>query len=286
MMNAARDVWTLISERGMIEEAARLFAEVKAQGVLDGQAVRNLYEELAAVWAEDSDLVRLLLTDVTQETYLAMQSVKVASVSYRLAQALRYPEAECLRVGLAGLVHDIGMASVDCADALDKPRPLDAGETESMREHCLYGYELVRTALKDERISLVALQHHERLSGLGYPNGFTGGQIHPYAKIVAIADVCCAMTTDRPHRTMCNPLKALLDLHGMSQQELDPYMVKVFIRSIMPYFYGKTIMLSDGSSGTIAAVGDGILFRPLVRVGDRDVDLSRTPGLQIVDLIA
>lgn len=285
-MNETRDVWTEFVELGATQSAQRMMEAVRQKGTLDADHVRRLYGQLAGAWREGGDMVSLLLAEVPTESYLAIHSLKVASVSFRLAQALRYPEVECLRVGMAGLVHDVGMAAIDPQGILDKAGPLDARELELMRGHCLYGYEIVRSALRDERLALVALQHHERLSGLGYPNSFAGGQIHPYAKIVAIADVCCAMTTSRPHRDKCNPLVALLDLHWMSQYELDPYMVKVFMRSIMPDFYGKTIVLSDGSSGTIAAIGEGTQFRPLVRVGDRDVDLSRKPELKIVHLTA
>ncbi|GAB2698623.1 HD-GYP domain-containing protein [Paenibacillus thermoaerophilus] len=283
-MTNRQDVWSSLAQRGLIKAVQELFDETRRTGSLDGDAVRLIHGQLSDVFG-GGDLISMLLADAPSESYWAAQALKTAAVSGRLARALRYPEAECLRVGMAGLVHDMGMALVD-SSVVDRPGPLEPAERARMQEHCLTGYRLVRAALKDERIALVALQHHERLAGTGYPNGFREGQIHPYAKIVAIADVCCAMTADRPHRAKRNPLAALIELLRMSQQELDPYMVKVFVRSIVPDFYGKTIVLSDGSRGTIAAVVEGAQFRPLVRVGDRDVDLSRSPELQIVHLTA
>lgn len=134
---------------------------------------------------------------------------------------------------------------------------------------------------------LAVLQHHERMDGKGYPLGLPGKHIHPYARIVAIADVYHAMTSDRVYKSKVNPLIAL-DSMRKSLDNLDAEMVFVFVRNMLDYYMGSQVLLADGSIGTIIYIDRNNITRPLIRLKDSgkiiDYRAERNPAIiKIID---
>ena len=123
----------------------------------------------------------------------------VAKVSTLIAEEMGLPPDEVAAIEVAGLVHDVGKLAVP-AEILTRPGSLGRIEYELIQEHSQTGHDILEDIDFGWPIADVVLQHHERADGSGYPNGLSGEQILPAARILAVADVLEAMSSHRPYR--------------------------------------------------------------------------------------
>lgn len=217
----------------------------------------------------------------SKEDVLLRNSVLCAMTSYKLAKWANFPEKDLMQVALAGLLHDIGNVRIDPA-ILNKTGRLTADELQEVRQHTVYGYRLLEggTAL-NQGVWLAALQHHERIDGSGYPMKVTGDKIHPYAKIVAIADVYHAMTSNRNYKKAESPYLVLETLQAESFGKLDPLLVQTFVERATRFHIGVFVRLSDGRTGEIVFSDRNHPTRPMVNVHGVIVNLMQERHLHI-----
>lgn len=261
-----------------------LFEQVMNEGKIDNSVVEFTFDPLIEHFQREHDVVSLLLALTSKDDYTYQHSVQVGMLSYYIARWIGMDEASALVVGKAGYLHDIGKSQIDNA-ILNKPAKLTVEEFEIMKNHTTFGYNIISRSLRDEpEIGLVALQHHERLNGSGYPGGLSEEKIHPYAKIVAVSDVYSAMISSRVYQKKKDLLFVLRELFRMSFAELDPYIVHTFIRKMTPQFIGKKLVLVSGEVGEIIMNNPSDPFRPLIRLGNQFLDLSMHHDL-IIDTI-
>lgn len=124
---------------------------------------------------------------------------RLSEYSARLGERLRLPEDQIIALRRAGVVHDIGKVAVPDTILL-KPGPLSSDEWKVMREHPVVG-ERICAPLKSFRLVLPIIRHHhEKLDGSGYPDGLAGDDIPVTAKVLQMADVYDALTTERPYK--------------------------------------------------------------------------------------
>jgi putative two-component system response regulator len=135
-------------------------------------------------------------------------SERLVCYAQQLGESMGMGEEELGILRIASLVHDIGKVAVPDS-ILQKPGRLDRLEMEVMRQHPIVG-ESICAPLKSFRDALPAIRHHhERMDGSGYPDGLTGDQIPLMARILQVADIYDALTTDRPYRKAMLPEWAL-----------------------------------------------------------------------------
>jgi len=103
-----------------------------------------------------------------------------------------------------------------------------------MKNHTVYGYDLLKSSKQPmlQSASVVALQHHERYDGKGYPNGLSKDEIHIFARIVSIADVFDALSTDRVYRKAWTLANTLEYMKRERDRQFDPFLLDIFINSI------------------------------------------------------
>ena len=154
---------------------------------------------------------------------------RMASYSRLLARAMGYSLPEAAMIELAAPMHDTGKIGIPDS-ILRKPGPLDEEEWSIMRTHCKIGYDIL--SKNDETVfqlaAEIALYHHEKWDGSGYPNGLSGENIPESARIVAITDVFDALTMARPYKEPWPVEKALANIQNGAGQHFDPEMVKCF----------------------------------------------------------
>jgi HD-GYP domain-containing protein (c-di-GMP phosphodiesterase class II) len=205
---------------------------------------------------------------------LIRNSVLCAMTSYQLAKWNKFPEKDWLPIAMAGLLHDIGNVKVD-PSIFNKPSRLTSEEFQEMRQHSVYGFKLLEgIASLNQGVWLTALQHHERIDGSGYPMKVKGEKIHPYAKIVAIADVYHAMTSNRNYRKAESPYLVLEELHAGSFGKLDPFYVQTFIERTTQFHNGVFVKLNDGRIGEIVFTDRNHPTRPMISVNGEIVNLG------------
>ncbi|OUQ85000.1 c-di-GMP phosphodiesterase, partial [Brevibacillus brevis] len=133
-----------------------------------------------------------------------------------------------------------------------------------------------------EGVALAALQHHEREDGSGYPLGLPGSKLHLYSKIVAVADVYHAMSSDRVHQKALSPYQVVEQLVQDSFGKLDPTIVRSFVEGITQFAVGTLVELSDGTIGKIVFTDRNHPTRPMVETGGKIVNLVEARHLSIV----
>ena len=223
--------------------------------------------------------------NVGDNDYMYHNSVLSALTSYQLAQWNLFPQKDWIPVALAGLFHDVGNIKVDQA-ILFKPTALTAAEAEEMKNHTVQGYNFLKNVPAiNEGVKLTALQHHEKIDGSGYPLGIASDKIHPYARIVAIADIFHAMTLKRSYRQAVSPYLVLEQLQKESFGKLDPSYVSVFIEKATQFHNGIIVRLSDNRIGEIVFTDRNNPTRPWVSVNGTIVNLTTERHLHIDSII-
>jgi HD-GYP domain-containing protein (c-di-GMP phosphodiesterase class II) len=211
-----------------IEHAARLLDCGPYVAVAD-KIGRELTSLLVKSNALPRDLYRLARHDFNTFTHIT----NVASYGVIFAERLRLcPESEFESLAKAAILHDIGKRFIP-ASILTKPAKLSPEERTVIETHPQRGYEelCVRGDITHEQLMIV-YQHHERYDGKGYPVGFQGEEIHPWARMLAIVDVFDAMTGNRPYRRACSARDAMEYICRNAGTHFDPEMVKCW-NSIM-----------------------------------------------------
>ena len=217
--------------------------------------------------------------------YLYHNSVMVALTSYQLAKWHGYPQKDLIPIAMSGLLHDIGNAKVDSA-ILEKASKLTPAELEEVKKHTVYGYQIVKVMPAiNEGVKLCALQHHERCDGSGYPMGITGDKIHPYSKVVAIADIFHAMTNEKLYKKATSPYLVLEELFTEAFGKLDPGLVQTFIARVTSFHNGTLVRLSDNRIGEIVFSDRSYPTRPWVNINGTIVNLTLERKLFIQEVI-
>jgi len=157
-------------------------------------------------------VVRVLMRAVeARDQYARYHAEQVARYSSVIAREMGCPDEMAEGARIASRVHDIGRVSISDMILL-KPGPLTELETEIMRTHPVVGAQILDALEFPWAVKPAVRYHHERLDGSGYPEGLMGEEIPLLARIVAVADVIAAMTSDRPYRSAFSREEALSEL--------------------------------------------------------------------------
>ncbi|MEC5424960.1 HD-GYP domain-containing protein [Virgibacillus sp. C22-A2] len=224
--------------------------------------VRRIMEEI-----QDSEKSISLLTDIfINDNYVFQHSLNVTIYALAIGVELNLSTKELTEVGLGAMLHDIGKIFID-PEILQKPDNLTDEEYEIIKGHTQIGYDFLRKHLDIPTvISHCAYQHHERLDGSGYPRGLKGEDIHIYAKLIGIADVFDAVTSNRVYRDAMLPHEGMEVLYAGAVRLFDKDMIEAFKRSIAVYPVGLTVELSDGREGVVLRQNQALCDRPVIRI--------------------
>lgn len=252
------------------------------------QTIDQIITELLA-----NPRVAVNLQDIrSADQYTLSHSVNVCILSTLLGAELGYPLSDLRTLALGTLLHDIGKIAIP-PEILNKPGRLTREEAEAMKQHTILGWELLKNQPEiPPTAAVVALQHHERWAGGGYPHGLSGNQIYRFARVCAICDCYDAMTSDRIYRKGLSPVMALESLSGPMHGFFDPQMLLAFLNCIAPWPVGSMVELTGGRKAVVVAAERGRADRPRVRVlleadGTRiatpyEIDLFRERHVEVV----
>ncbi|MDD5227842.1 MAG: HD domain-containing protein [Methylococcales bacterium] len=158
----------------------------------------------------------------------------MAAYSRALAVACGWDEAASKKLELAAMMHDIGKIGVSDAVLL-KPGKLDEAEWEIIRSHTTVGRDILSKSSSEiiQLAATIALHHHERWDGTGYPCGLAGESIPKEARIVSVADVFDALSMVRPYKDAWSLEQIMENMTKGAGTQFDPYIIETFIR-ILP----------------------------------------------------
>lgn len=163
-----------------------------------------------------------------RDSYTRGHSDTVAYLSVKTAEKLSLCERETERVEFAAKLHDLGKIGIR-DDILLKNGPLSDQEFAAIKQHPVLGAEILKPIPSMEDIIPAVLHHHEKMNGRGYPHGLTGREIPLWAKIISVADVYDALTTDRPYKKAFTHLAAIEFIESKSPEELCPECTEAFM---------------------------------------------------------
>lgn len=264
----------------MVAFVEKLFDSVSAGAPVSALEVRQQVETLLN-HIDEYKLITFKPGRYVTKDYFYHHSVCVSMTSYLLAKWCGLPQKDWLPVALAGLLHNIGVTAIE-TEIVHKPNTLSEREMNRMREHTVIGYSILKPiAGFNNGVKLTALQHHEREDGSGYPLGLTGENIHPYAKIVAVADMYHAMSLERVYRNAVSPYLVLEELNEFAFGILDPKIVRTLLDKTALFGTGMIVRLNDGRIGEIVFIQREFPTRPWVSVDGTIINLAEQKALYI-----
>jgi HD-GYP domain-containing protein (c-di-GMP phosphodiesterase class II) len=269
------------------EEGAHVLREVspKLANAMERQ-VKRLEEQVEQLLGEalEAHILQGVASLKSHDNYTFEHSVDVAVYGVMLGRKLALPHEYLRDLALGCLLHDIGKMYVD-PKVLNKPGRLTPAEFKQVMRHTVLGFQLMRQMpINSPRPAHVALQHHEHQSGEGYPNHLIGTnrifrtprerfdttRMTLLAELAAVADVCSALSSDRPQRAAMAPPQVLANLRRMAGEHLNAEAVEAFVSMVEMYPVGVHVRFGSGKYagyyGVVVECRPSAPNRPLVRL--------------------
>ncbi len=273
----------LLQEGRALVEA--MFAEARLGRHVDTGAATPLVTAVCASVLRNPHALISVARLKTADDYTYLHSMAVAGLMTTLARGLQLPEDAVHAAAKGGLLHDMGKA-MSPLHVLNKPGRLTDVEFDMMRRHPEEGHRLlVDSGVEDVAALDIALHHHEKMDGSGYPRRLEGERISLMARMAAVCDVYDAVTSDRPYKRAWCPAEALRQMASW-KGHFDPAIFRVFVKRLGIYPVGTLVRLQSQQLAVVLEQAPSALLTPKVRVfhclrrGTRvlmhDIDLAAT----------
>ncbi len=277
-----------------MQAVSAIFERLKQQGNLDLSELGDVIQSILDDIFSQKDIISCLhhISSIDDDTMSHCINTTIYCLLIGKRKNLSKEQLTTLAKG--AILHDIGKVDLN-ENILLKASSLTTEEYSHIKEHATFGYAILRQSKElPEEAKLISLQHHERLDGSGYPNGLKENQIHPFARITAVADMFDALTTARCYRRSLSNRKAYQILtEDAACGKIDKTLVNYLFDHVAVYPNGIIVYLSDGTHGIVKQQNPGQPFRPVVRIIDDtqginnvklfDLDLSEHTELSIYE---
>ena len=270
---------------------SNMIHNVRAGHGIDTKQAKDVSSKLVEEVLQAPDAIMNLMDIKSFDDYTFTHNINVSTISLLIGQAMNLSKDDMNELGTGSLLHDVGKLKIPLS-ILNKDGKLTDEEFAEMRNHPTYGYEILcKSAGISEKARMVALQHHEKYGGRGYPKRLKGNDISLLGRICAVADVYDALTTDRPYRVAMSPYEAMKILNSGIEDHFDPAVISAFIRKFSLYPAGSLVLLNDSSIALVLKNNPKSVIRPVIkivrdgsgrRMKDRtEIDLMEYKGLFI-----
>ena len=240
-----------------------MFSDLRLGKTVEQESVVPLVEEIAAsVWRNPAAMISVARLK-NHDDYSYMHSVAVSALMLALARQLKLDDRLVRVAGVGGLMHDLGKAFMPL-DILNKPGRLTDEEFGVMKTHPEVGARALREGGCEPDVIDVALYHHERMDGRGYPNGLKADEISMLARMGAVCDVYDAVTSIRPYKRPWDPAMAMREM-ARWDGHFDNRIFNAFVKSVGIYPVGSLVRLASDRLAVIVEPGVESLLKPKVR---------------------
>ena len=254
---------------------------------IDGESILSDVENVVSKGRNSIHILDMLQCMRGYDDVTYVHSVNVALLSNMIGRIV-YPDIsdEELKVlTLAGLLLDIGKMMVP-DNIIQKKGRLTLPEYNLVKTHVLFGNNILKGIDNlDPRIAEVAMRHHERCDGTGYPGGYKREQIEPFARIVAIADTYDAMTSDRAYRAAICPFDVIEMFEREGIVKYDVEFLLPFLEKAVQAYMNTNVRLSTNQIGKVIMINKNEFSKPVVQVGDEFYDLSKETNDIVIDKV-
>ena len=259
-LSRARRVF--LRARPMLEN---MFAQARLGRSVDTARAHEFVEEMSESLRDNPWALLSVVRIKRADDYTYLHSAAVGALMIALGRQLGLDREQTRIAGLAGMLHDIGKASIP-HEILNKPDTLSEAEFEVIKTHPRRGHELLqRTGDVHATAVDVCLHHHERIDGTGYPDGLAGDQISLICRMATICDIYDATTSNRPYKAGWDPAESLQRMARWAPAHIDREIFHHFVKAIGIYPVGSFVRLDSGLLGVVVDQNHGELLRPKVR---------------------
>ncbi|SDO39107.1 HD-GYP domain-containing protein [Alkalicoccus daliensis] len=243
-----------------------------------------LFEDLIEEALNGINLLEVLQQMQGHSEYTLRHSIHVGLISSLIAQLQNFSKEHVLEIGKSGLMHDIGKLKIS-NDIIQKPGALTNEEFTEIKKHPEKGYDLLQTnPVVSEMMLLGALEHHERIDGSGYPHRKKGEKLSETGRIVAIADVFDAISSDRSYKRKRSPLTALKVISDdIFAGRLSSKLGMPFVGHMLSSYTGSYAYLSDGRIGQIIQIPLENMEHPMLYVEGKMLSAEESKEVEIID---
>lgn len=242
--------------------AAMSLQELDMDATMD--AAKQIVRQILEVMAISLDIMDLKSYD----DYIYRHSVNVAVLSTVIGIGAGYDVDKLKDLCLSAILHDLGKILID-ERILNKPGKLNAVENEVVKRHPQLSYDMLYDRWNiPSAVKAGVLCHHENEDGSGYPNGISGDKIHPFARIIHVADVYDALSSKRPYKEACSYSEAFEYLMGGCSTLFNKEIVEIFAKYVAIYPKGTMVELSNGQKALVMENDKNNRLRPKVKFLD------------------
>ncbi|MDE6055567.1 MAG: HD domain-containing protein [Lachnospiraceae bacterium] len=226
---------------------------------------------------QEVSIFEMLLNMHNIEDSVYDHCIDVALISNVLARWLHFSEADQMMATACGLFHDVGKFMLPTG-VLRKPGKLTPDEFEIVKTHTTEGFHLLgRYSSIPEPVKNAALMHHEKCDGSGYPYGLTGDDIDKFSKIVTIADIFDAMTSERVYRSAMCPFSVIKYFEDDGIQKYEIKYILTFLENVSNSYLNHRVTLSNGMEGNVIFINPNNYSKPVIHTEDDEIiDLQQS----------
>ncbi len=248
----------------------------------------DMVNSVVAKADNDVNLCDMLFKMKQSAESLYAHAINVSLYAQLLGRWIGLSAEEIELVGIAGLLHDIGL--LKCQQE-EEGIPIyfhdeHDNEVRIWERHVVYGYNMIKDKPLDIRVKQAVLTHHERMDGKGFPHQMDYRNINTISKVLAIADTYDTLTLVEPDYEPLSPFEALRQLNHNYYLKLDADMMMTFVERMAQNFIRYEVVLSNGQRGRVVMINKHDQARPLVQVGDEFIDLSKQTDITITKMLS
>jgi len=274
--------WSCESEK-QISQLSEMFEASRNDAPINVQLLKTHCESILKRICIDQDALVCFAASPFPATYPARHAYHATCLALAMGVECGFDSDNLLQLGMGILLHDVGMELIGLKQ-FESPTTILAMGLKNLAEHPIAALKI--TDFPEEEFTdvarLVTYQIHERLDGSGYPRGRMADQIHPLAKIAAVADAFVGMLTPRPHRMGVQghyALKKILD--DTREGKYDPKAVRSLLKTTSLFPLGSYIKLSNGQYGRVIRSNQSEYTKPTIEMVN---GANRKSSSTIIDL--
>jgi HD-GYP domain-containing protein (c-di-GMP phosphodiesterase class II) len=251
----------------LIEELDIIFGKITMWTPVELSTIDSITARLLQAIREGREsIIGYILGGEVEGHDLAKSSVNSAILTALTAMEFKLPNHRITLITTAALLHDVGMLRLPKA-ILDKRGGLSNAELQRVQAHPVYTYKIIsKELLYPGAVGPIALQHHERWDGEGYPRKLSGENIDIGARIISVADAFEAMVSQKSYRNPLVGYKAMKNLLSDNGRHFDPAVLKAFIQTMGIYPIGSIVLLNSGAWARVIDIQKDAPLRPTLRI--------------------
>lgn len=289
LVNTWDNVWNITKEtretyQKYTNAVQGLLTQIANDNIVDYTAFKNIKSQMQDAFKDNYKIIGCINLFKYADSYTYTHSINVALLSMLIGKWMKYGDQMVESLLIAGLLHDIGKMKIN-PKILNKPDKLTEIEFEEIKKHASYSYEL----LQDNKeisldIKIGILMHHEKMDGSGYPYGVYSENINDIAKVLAVADIYDAMLSERPYQKKHSPFDVMQLMQEGVFGKLDTKILLTFLTNIATYYIGTYVQLSNGEIGEVVAINPACVYRPIIKVKDKYINLFAERSINIIEI--